>query len=349
MRLRAPSFRPFLAAGLILAGCSAPGGSPSSLPADSTRPIAGRPGPGPIHGPAPTPAPGSGALCAALSAANAFLGLTTISASGQLSRPTITNSIEVANPCDAPENVTVNYAVTSSDPYSGCGQNVTIPDNVLSMNKQSSTGVSVNVTIPNCPGTATYTITASISDPLFSPPKLVASVQTQFETSDLATKPGWTQAAGQVQGVQLLSSTFAPDAAAPPGVTGAIGFWFNGFNELLQGTVTAPLDGNTFLVGAFVNGGFFTWGEAPSACFPATCVRTASFNGGDVYFLGLNAPLQPSPAQYFANPTGRLLTIGDTIDFYPIASQQPAFGFTTLPTVPVQITGPKLGSATLTL
>lgn len=347
MNVRSAGFSFALVCLLAAAGCAGHSAT-SPVPGDASRSEQGRPnaGGGAAGGGGPAPSPGPpGPLCVTLTAPSTFLGLATISAAGQLSRPTVTNNIQLANCSADPQIATVTYTIASSDPYAGCGQNLTIPDDIESMNKLSSKGLSVNVTIPNCPGTTTYTITAKVTDPNRG---LLASVATQFETSDLALKPGWTQAPNEPAGVQVLNAPVVPDPAAPPGVAGTPMFWFDGSSELLKGGFFAPVDDGQ-MVGAFVAGGFFTYADASGACNGTPCVRFISMHGGQSYFLGLNAPLLPSPVQLLGNQTGRLLALGDTIDFYPIAAPPPAFGFNNFPTLPIQITGPKLGSATLTL
>lgn len=278
-----------------------------------------------------------------VTAQNAFLGLATISASGQLSRPTVTNSVQITNPIGQ-ATFTIQYTVTSGNPYDGCAQTSTIvdPSGVVSMSPTSSRGFSVNVPVPNCPGTTLYTVTTNVLS-FESAPKVLGTVTTQFETSDLASKPHVVAGSipFEIAGIQTFNATFVPDPAATGVVAiGPTTFVFDGFGEALKGELSVPGLGDNTLVGSFVRGQFFSF-SAPagngSCAAPITC--NVGMGGGVGYFVGLNAPLP-------ANPTGQLLGPGDTIDLYPIAGTI-AFGFNPVVTQPITITGPKLGSVTI--
>jgi hypothetical protein len=274
-----------------------------------------------------------------VTAQNAFLGLTTISATGQLSRPTVSNSIQVTNP-QGEAVFTIEYTVTSGNPYDGCAQSSTIldPSGTVQMAPGSSRGFSVNIPVPNCPGTTIYTVTANvISD------KVLGTVATTFETSDLASKPHVTASAlpSQIAGVQTFNAPFVADpAAVGVAAVSPFTFVFDGFEERLSGELSIAGLGDNTLVGAFVGGHYFSFGVPAgngSCAAPITCdVGVANWV---TYFVGLNAPLP-------ANPTGQLLGSGDTIDLYPVAGVR-NFGFNPVVTLPVQITGPKLGSVTI--
>jgi hypothetical protein len=323
-----------------LASCASPG-SVSATPAE--RATQGRPNGNPGGGPAPPEQPPGASRSVGVAAPNAFLGLATISSAGQLSRPTVSNVVQVTNP-SGQATFTIEYTITSGNPYDGCAQSSTIvdPAGVVSMAPTSSRGFSVNVPVPNCAGTTIYTVTTNVLS-FEQVPKLLGTIATQFETSDLASKPHVAASVlpFQVAGIQTFTATFVADPAAA-GVTAAspFTFVFDGFEERLLGDLSITGLGDGTLVGEFVRGQYFSFGEPAgnsSCAAPITClVGTGTWVS---YFLGLNAPLP-------ANPTGQLLGPGDTIDFYPVAGVR-AFGTRTTVTLPVQITGPKLGSATI--
>jgi hypothetical protein len=255
-----------------------------------------------------------------------------------LSRPTVSNSIQVTNP-QGEAIFTIEYTVASGNPYNGCAQTTTIvdPSGIVQMAPGSSRGFSINIPVPNCPGTTLYTVTSNvISD------KVIGTIATTFETSDLPSKPHVVPGlnAFEIAGVQTFPATFVPD----PGATNVVAvlpttFLFDGFREALSGELSIQGLGDGNAVGSFVRGQFFSF-AAPvggSCAAPLTC--TLGMGGWVDYFQGLNAPLP-------ANPTGQLLGPGDTIDLYPVAAQ---INVTTrsFVTLPITITGPKLGSVTI--
>gem|GEM_PF-2691125 len=326
----------------LLASCASPG---SSTATPSQRQTQGRPNgnfnPG---GPAPPDPPLGIAFSVAVSAPNTFLGLATISAAGQLSKPTVTNVAQVT--ASAGHVIfTLQYTVTSGNPYNGCAQSSTIADpaGIVSMDLNASRGFSVNIPVPKCPGTTIYTVTTNVLS-AESVPRVLGTISTTFETSDLANKPNVVASLFpfQIAGVQTYPATFVPDPAAPGifVVGNPLAFTFDGLGENISGALSVPGLGDGTLLGEFVGGQFFTFGvpEGNSSCAaPITCV--VGLGGGVAYFLGLNAPLP-------ANPTSQLLGPGDTIDLYPVAGQR-IFGSRPSVNMPIQITGPKLGSITI--
>jgi hypothetical protein len=327
----------------LLASCASPG---STATTPGQRETQGRPNGNTGGGPAPPEQPPGAARSVLVTAPNAFLGLATISAAGQLSRPTVTNTVQVTENTAGQAIFTIQYTVTSGNPYDGCAQSSTIvdPSGVVTMALNSSRGFSVNVPVPNCPGTTLYTVTTNVLS-FESVPRVLGTIATQFETSDLATKPDVVASVLPVQiaGIQTFNATFVPDPAAPGVVAvGPTTFVFDGFREAVRGTLSIPGLGDGTLVGSFVRGQFFSF-AAPagngSCAAPITC--TVGMGNWVTYFLGLNAPLP-------ANPTGQLLGPGDTIDLYPVAGVI-AFGFNPFVTQPITITGPKLGSVAISL
>jgi len=247
--------------------------------------------------------------------------------------------------------------VTSGNTYSTCAQTSTIddPSGTVTMATGATRGFSINIPVPNCPGTTTYTVTSNI---ISSGPGLLGSVQTTFTTSDIATKPNVNA------GLQTLNTLVVPDPAfAPALVSGPLvsplgtqtisplEFDFDGFSERLRfgfylPNTTPALGFEAGFTGAFVNGQFLMSGGYSRDCELniTPCLRGFGFGGpgsGIAFFLG--APPLP------ANPTGQLLTVGSTIDIYPIASTTSPFDGSAILTTPFQISGPKIASVTLTL
>ena len=324
----------------LLASCASPGSSTAATP--SQRQTQGRPNGNPGGGPAPPEPPPGIAFSVAVSAPNTFLGLATISAAGQLSKPTVTNVAQIT--ANAGHVIfTVEYTVTSGNPYNGCAQSSTITDpaGIVTMDLNSSRGFSVNIPVPKCPGTTLYTVTTRVLS-FENVPRLLGSIATTFETSDLPSKPNVVPGlnAFEIAGVQTFPATFVPDPAATNVVAVLpTTFVFDGFREALSGELSIVGLGDGNAVGSFVRGQFFSF-SAPvggSCAAPFTC--TLGMGGWVDYYQGLNAPLP-------ANPTGQLLGPGDTIDLYPVAAQ---INVTTrsFVTLPITITGPKLGSVTI--
>jgi hypothetical protein len=263
---------------------------------------------------------------------------------GKLSSPTVTSNWTVSSCGAQPEDLSLQYTVTSSDGFTAACGNVLTPVTfgAITISGNGGKGISLTLNVPVCPGSHVFTVTVQAVQPNgTNAGAVLATATTAFSETDLAGR------GGVQNGVLHMTGTFVPDPASSPLATAVIPnitttavpvtYSFSGFSGQLDWYFMVPY--STGFIGAFRNGVFFGTGTGVNDTWIENIV------------VGYLNPCDPAqgPALCGSDDEGTTTTIelldGDRIDWYPIAvdPSNPIMR----PLMPAQIVGPRIGSAVM--
>jgi hypothetical protein len=336
-----------LVLGVFVTACGGPNSgsqtTPGTMPIPSgpNRSIMAGAGAGnPTGFPQPTLAPGQNDCAKIVLAGQSNSSIQLIK--GKLSSPTFSSNWTVSS-CDArPENLNLQYTVTSSDGFTAaCGNVLTpVPAGSVTVAGNGGKGVSIQLNVPNCPGSHVFTVAVQVVEPdgvLVG--RILANASTTFATSDLLGRPGVQN------GVLHMTGTFVadpatsplPNAVLPGGGPIAVTYSYNGFFGPLSWYVNVGFQ--TGFVGAYLNGNFVGSGSGVNNTWITQIASEPYFD-----------PCNPQgPVLCGLDNDGFNTTIefqdGDRVDLYPIAGDPNSVIMR--PLSPAQIVGPRIGSFVL--